>query len=302
MLPSSMETSSLSTVVTDELHVQQKGASELYVQQKGASEHMPIDVEEQDSCLPGIYSKNFTPRLSDRSIWKKIGAEVIATFIFIFAGCGAVMVAAKNPGQLTHLGICAVFGLVVMTMIYSVGHISGAHLNPAVTVAFATARHFPWTEVPVYVGAQFLAAITACFCLRLIFGSVAHIGATLPAGSDVQALFIEIIATFILMFVVSAVATDSRAVGELAGLAIGSTIALNALFAGPISGCSMNPARSIAPAIAANQYKSLWLYVVGPIIGATAGALSYNLIRLADKPGAGPSKPKKFSRQSTNKA
>ncbi|KAJ7145049.1 hypothetical protein O6H91_15G015400 [Diphasiastrum complanatum] len=210
----------------------------------------------------------------------QIAAEMIGTFILVFAGCGSAMVDTKSQGSITHFGVSVSFGLVVMIVIYSIGHISGAHINPAVTIAFATVRHFPWSQVPAYIGAQLLSAIGAAFLLSAIFNPVANIGATIPAGSAAQSFVLEILITYILMFVVSAVATDTRAIGELAGLAVGSTVALNAIFAGPISGASMNPARSLGPAIAANNYKSIWVYIVGPTLGAVLGALSYNMIRL----------------------
>lgn len=224
------------------------------------------------------------PSITSAGLLQKIGAELISTYILVFAGCGAAMVDVKRDGAITHLGVSAAFGIVVMIMIYSVGHISGAHMNPAVTIAFATVRHFPWAHVPAYIGAQVVAAISAGFSLRLILGSVAKMGATLPVGSDVQSLALEIITSYILMFVVSAVATDTRAIGELAGLAVGSTVGLDAIFAGPISGASMNPARSIGPAVASYDFTSLWVYVVGPVVGCLLGAWSYTMIRLPEQP------------------
>ncbi|KAH7848073.1 hypothetical protein Vadar_033520 [Vaccinium darrowii] len=203
---------------------------------------------------------------------KKAIAEVIGTSFVIFSGCGAVVVNDLYGGTITFPGVCIVWGLVVMVMIYTVGHISGAHFNPAVTITFALFRRFPWREVPIYVGAQFVGSILASGVLCLMFDvtSKAYFG-TVPVGSDRQSLGIEIIITFFLMFVISGVATDNRAIGELAGLAVGSTIMLNVFVAGPISGASMNPARSIGPAIVKHVYKGLWVYIVGPLLGAIAG-------------------------------
>jgi len=173
----------------------------------------------------------------------------------------------------------------VMVMVYAVGHISGAHLNPAVTLAFATCGRFPWRQLPAYVLAQMLGSTLAAGTLRLMFGGRhEHFPGTLPTGSDVQSLVIEIITTFYLMFVISGVATDNRAIGELAGLAVGATILLNVLIAGPVSGASMNPARSVGPALVSGQYRSIWVYLVGPVAGAVAGAWAYNLIRFTNKP------------------
>jgi len=164
-------------------------------------------------------------------------------------------------------------------MIYATGHISGAHLNPAVTLAFALTRHFPMPRVPVYWLAQLLGATGAALVLRALFGDVAHLGTTLPAGSDGQSFGLEIVLTFFLMFVIMAVATDDRAVGQAAALAIGGTVLLDAMFGGPISGASMNPARSFGPALASGTWGHLWLYILGPIIGAVLGAFIYELVR-----------------------
>ncbi|KAH9627291.1 hypothetical protein KSS87_013536 [Heliosperma pusillum] len=216
---------------------------------------------------------------------QKMIAEVIGTYFLIFAGCGSATVNMDSNKMITFPGIAIVWGLVVMVMIYAVGHISGAHFNPAVTIAFAICRRFPWKQVPAYVFSQVLGATLASGSLRLIFnGHQTQFAGTLPAGSNLQSLVVEFIITFYLMFVISGVATDNRAIGELAGLAVGATILLNVMFAGPISGASMNPARSLGPAIVANHYKSLWIYIVGPMAGAICGALVYNLIRFTDKP------------------
>ncbi|THU49977.1 hypothetical protein C4D60_Mb06t15240 [Musa balbisiana] len=215
---------------------------------------------------------------------QKILAEIFGTYFLIFAGCASVTI-NLSKGMITFPGICVVWGLAVMVMVYSVGHISGAHFNPAVTIAFATCGRFPWKQVPAYVFAQLLGATLASGTLRLMFGGKhEHFPGTIPAGSDVQSLVLEFIISFYLMFVISGVATDNRAIGELAGLAVGATILLNVLIAGPISGASMNPARTLGPAIVANRWEGIWVYIVGPICGTVVGAWAYNLIRFTNKP------------------
>ncbi|TMW81827.1 hypothetical protein EJD97_007718, partial [Solanum chilense] len=197
---------------------------------------------------------------------------------------GSVVVNA-DKGMITFPGVAITWGLVVMVMVYSVGHISGAHFNPSVTIAFASVKRFPWKQVPAYVAAQVLGATLASGTLRLIFnGKHDHFAGTLPSGTDFQSFVVEFIITFYLMFVISGVATDNRAIGELAGLAVGATILLNVMFTGPISGASMNPARSLGPAIVSSHYKGLWIYLVSPTLGAIAGAWVYNIIRFTDKP------------------
>ncbi|RZC74188.1 hypothetical protein C5167_049671 [Papaver somniferum] len=217
---------------------------------------------------------------------QKMLAEVFGTYFLIFAGCGSVVVNLSNDRVVTLPGISIVWGLVVMVMVYSVGHISGAHFNPAVTIAFATVRRFPWKQVPAYIICQVLGSTLASGTLKLIFGGGKHelFCGTLPAGSDLQAVVLEFIITFYLMFVISGVATDNRAIGELAGLAVGATVLLNVLFAGPITGASMNPARTMGPAIVYGQYKSVWVYMVAPTVGAIGGAWAYNIIRFTNKP------------------
>ncbi|KAI3456103.1 hypothetical protein Pfo_012766 [Paulownia fortunei] len=219
------------------------------------------------------------------SFIQKIIAETLGTYFLIFAGCAAVVVNADKEKVVTLPGISIVWGLVVMVMVYSVGHISGAHFNPAVTIAFASCKRFPWKQVPAYISAQVLGSTLASGTLRLLFnGRHDQFAGTLPTGSDVQSLVVEFIITFYLMFVISGVATDNRAIGELAGLAVGATVLLNVMFAGPISGASMNPARSLGPAIVSSHYRGLWIYLLGPTAGAIAGAWVYNIIRFTDKP------------------
>jgi MIP family channel proteins len=209
---------------------------------------------------------------------RSLVAELVGTFTLVFAGCGAVMVDAKTH-ELGHVGVALTFGLVIMAMIYAVGHISGAHFNGAVTFAFALGRHFPWTRALAYWGAQFTGALLAAALLRGSLGNVAHVGATLPSGSEGQSFLWELVMTFFLMFVIMAVATDTRAVGEAAAIAIGGTIGLDAMFGGPISGASMNPMRSLAPALVSGDLHALWLYILAPVAGASFGALAYRFVR-----------------------
>jgi len=209
----------------------------------------------------------------------KLVAEAIGTFGLVFAGTGAVIINAETGGVVGHVGIGLTFGLIVMAMIYATGHISGAHFNPAVTLGFAVGRHFPWALVPRYWAAQLAGGLLASLALRAMFGDTANLGATLPYGSEGQSFVLEAILTFLLMFVIVSVATDTRAVGQSAAIAIGGTIGLEALFAGPISGASMNPARSLAPAIVSGTWEAQWLYVLGPALGAVLGALAYAYIR-----------------------
>jgi aquaporin NIP len=214
----------------------------------------------------------------DRTLARSLAAEFIGTFALVFAGGGAIMVNAKT-GALGHVGVAITFGLVIMAMIYAVGHVSGAHFNPSVTFAFALSRHFPWSRAVVYWAAQLAGALAAAAILRGSLGNIAHVGATLPSGSQGQSFLWELVMTFFLMFVIMAVATDTRAVGEAAAIAVGGTVLLDAMFGGPISGASMNPARSAGPAIVSGDLHALWLYIVAPILGASLAALSYQFIR-----------------------
>jgi aquaporin NIP len=205
-------------------------------------------------------------------------AELVGAYALVTAGCGAIIVEAQT-GTLTHVGVALTFGLVIMVMIAATGHLSGAHFNPAVTVAFAVTRHFPWREVPAYVLGQLGGAVAGALTLRVLFGPVAELGATVPRGSAVQSLLLEVLLTAVLMFVIISVATDTRAVGQLAALAIGATVALDALWGGPISGASMNPARSFGPALVAGAWQEHWVYWIGPLVGACGGALLYQALR-----------------------
>jgi aquaporin NIP len=166
-----------------------------------------------------------------------------------------------------------------MAMIYAVGHISGAHFNPAVSFAFALTRHFPWPRVAGYWVAQAAGALIAAALLRASLGKLAHVGATLPSGSQGQSFLWEVVLTFFLMLVITAVATDTRAVGEAAAIAIGGAVGLDAMFGGPISGASMNPARSLGPAVVSGDLHALWLYLTAPLVGAALGGFAYQFVR-----------------------
>ncbi|WP_427159904.1 MIP/aquaporin family protein [Aliinostoc sp. HNIBRCY26] len=209
----------------------------------------------------------------------EILAEAIGTFILVFAGTGAVMVNQISQGAVTHLGISCVFGAVVAALIYSLGHISGAHFNPAVTLAFWTSGFFPKRRVLPYILAQLLGAIAASSLLLLSLGRVANLGATLPLNSNwLQSFILEIVLTFILMFVIFGSGLDRRAHIGFAGLAIGLTVGIEAAFMGPITGASMNPARSFAPAFVGGIWQHHWLYWVAPILGAQLAVIIYGQI------------------------
>ena len=207
-------------------------------------------------------------------------AEGLAAFALVFAGCGAIVTDSVSGGALGATGVAAAFGLIVMAMVYATGHLSGAHINPAVTIAFALTKHFPARDAVAYVMAQLAGASAGAAVLLAAWSDKpAALGATVPSVATGTALLYEIVLTALLMFVIVAVATDTRAVGAAAAIAIGGTVALDALFGGPITGASMNPARSLGPALAAGEWTDFWVYLVGPVTGATLGAAAYQLIR-----------------------
>jgi aquaporin NIP len=216
------------------------------------------------------------------SLLRRGAAELAGTFALVLAGCGAIVV-DQQTGALGHGGVAASFGLVILIMIATFGHLSGAHFNPAVTVAFALIRHFPWRDVPVYVAGQLAGATLGALALRGLFGAGSGLGATVPAGSAWQAFAVELLLTATLMLVITAVATDTRAVGQLAAIAIGATVALDAIWGGPVTGASMNPARSFGPALVTGLWQSHWIYWLAPLLGACGAAALYQLVR-ADPP------------------
>ena len=199
---------------------------------------------------------------------RRVTAEFLGTFALVFSGAGAIVINQVSGGAITHPGIALTFGLIVLAMIYTFGDISGAHFNPAVTTAFAAASRFPWREVPGYIAAQLTGAFLASLVLRALFPTSQTLGATLPAGSALQSVILEAILTALLMLVILSVSTGAKEKGITAGIAIGAVIGLEAMFAGPICGASMNPARSIAPAIVSGQWLHLGIYLLGPMLGA----------------------------------
>jgi MIP family channel proteins len=219
---------------------------------------------------------------------RRAAAEGLAAFALVFAGCGAVVTNATQQDALGAVGVSLVFGLVIMAMIYATGHLSGAHINPAVTIAFTLTRHFPVRDAVAYISAQLAGATAAALVLLAAWSDKpAQLGATVPTVATGTALLYEVILTALLMFVIIAVATDTRAVGAAAALAIGGTVGLDALFGGPITGASMNPARSFGPALASGTWTDFWIYVTGPIAGAALGAFAYQLIRTPQTPPGG---------------
>lgn len=214
----------------------------------------------------------------NKALLRRVVAELVGTYGLVTAGCGAIMVNSQTSA-LGHVGIALTFGLIILVMIAALGHISGAHFNPAVTIAFALTRHFPWREVLWYIAGQVSGAVLGALTLRVLIGDLAQLGATVPAGSAWQSFGIEVLLTAVLMLVIISVATDTRAVGTPAALAIGFTVALDALWGGPVSGASMNPARSFGPALIAGVWTDQWLYWIAPVIGAIIGAMLYQFLR-----------------------
>jgi MIP family channel proteins len=210
---------------------------------------------------------------------RKLHAELFGTFCLVFCGTGAIVVNDVSGGAVTHLGVALTFGLVVLAMIYSLGEVSGCHLNPAVTLGFFAAGRFPARSVLPYLLAQCAGALLASLALLAIFPTHSTLGSTAPSGAPGQAFVLELILTLMLMFVILSVSTGSKEKGLLAGVAIGSVVALEALFAGPVCGASMNPARSLGPAVVSMNFGHLWIYLLAPVLGALVGVGSCRCIQ-----------------------
>ncbi|MDZ7878800.1 MAG: aquaporin [Saprospiraceae bacterium] len=210
---------------------------------------------------------------------KKYIAEFIGTFALVFCGTGAIVINQETNGAVSHVGVAITFGLIVMCMIYTFGEISGAQFNPAVTLGFALAGRFDKKEVLPYIGSQIAGAFLASLILKFLFPNNANLGATLPAGSQMQSFVLEIILTFLLMLVILNVSQGSKETGLFAGIAIGGTVLLEAMFAGPICGASMNPVRSLSPAIVSGNMTDLWVYIAAPILGAFLAVFTWKILK-----------------------
>jgi aquaporin Z len=213
------------------------------------------------------------------SLRQKLLAEFIGTFALVFAGTGAIVIDTLSGGQITHVGVALTFGLIVLAMIYTVGDVSGAHLNPAVTLGFLSAGRFPARDVAPYIGVQMAGAIAASLTLRLMFPASTFLGNTVPSGPFAQSFILEFLLTLLLMFVILNVSHGSKEKGLTAGIVIGAVIALEALFAGPVCGASMNPARSFAPAVVTGQLGAVWIYLAAPVLGAVAAVPVFAALR-----------------------
>lgn len=211
---------------------------------------------------------------------RKYLAEITGTFSLVFCGTGAIIINQESDGAVTHIGIAITFGLIVVSMIYALGDVSGAHLNPAVTLALWIAKVFPAKEILPYVLSQTIGAFLASGILRLLFPENNTLGATLPSGSDMQSLVLELILTFLLVFVILSFTGSNKEKGMFAGLAIGFVVLLEAMFAGPVSGASMNPVRSLSPAIVSGHTQHLWVYLTAPFIGSVLAVLLWRIIKM----------------------
>lgn len=216
-------------------------------------------------------------------------AEFLGTFALVFSGTGAIVINESSGGVIGHAGIALTFGLIVLAMIYTFGDICGAHFNPAVTIAFAAGKRFPWAIVPRYVSAQLLGGVFASAVLLVLFPESDTLGATVPAGSDGQSFLLEVILTAILMLTILRVSEGAKEKGVTAGIAIGAVVALEAMFAGPISGASMNPVRSLAPALVSGHLESLWVYLLAPVAGALLAVPLCRAVREKGSFGDAPS-------------
>jgi aquaporin NIP len=209
----------------------------------------------------------------------RYAAEIFGTFVMVFCGTGAIVIDAVTNGGVGHVGVAITFGLVVMALIYALGDVSGAHMNPAVTFGFWVSRRLPGRCVPAYMLSQIAGGLGASALLRMMFSNRAYLGASLPAGSAAQSFALETVLTFMLMFVILCVSTGPKEVGVMAGIAVGGVVGLEAMFAGPICGASMNPVRSLAPALVSGHLQYVWIYLLAPFLGAAVAVPCWRLTR-----------------------
>ncbi|XP_019452694.1 PREDICTED: probable aquaporin NIP7-1 isoform X2 [Lupinus angustifolius] len=226
---------------------------------------------------------HFLPFKIDLNFARMVIAEMMGTFILMFCVCGIIATTQLQNGAVGLLEYAATAGLTVVVIIFSIGPISCAHVNPAVTIAFATLGHFPWIKVPIYIIAQTIGSVIATYIGSLVYGIKSEVVMTKPLQGCNSAFWVELIATFIIMFLIAALTSESQSVGHLSGFVAGMAIGLAVLITGPVSGGSMNPARSLGPAILSNKYKDIWIYIIAPSIGAVAGALMFRFLRLRDQ-------------------
>ena len=210
-------------------------------------------------------------------------AEGLGTFILVFAGCGAIIVSQAHPGVLSHLGVAMVFGLVVLSAIYAYGDVSGAHINPAVTVAFWAAGRFPARQIAPYILAQSIGAVAAASLLSVLFPAATSLGETIPQGTIWQSFLLEVVMSWWLMTVILSVSVGAKEKGIVAGIVVGGVVAMEAAFGGPVSGASMNPARSLGPALISGQWQTLWVYLAAPISGCLAAVFTGKLVHDWDR-------------------
>jgi aquaporin NIP len=209
---------------------------------------------------------------------RKYVAELTGTFILVFCGTGAMVIDQQTHGAVSHVGVAITWGLVIMSLIYTIGNISGCHINPAVSIAFTMAGRFKARLLPGYIASQLAGALLASLMLKFLFPTSPLLGATMPAGSAMQSFVLELLLTFFLMLVIMNVAHGGKEQGQFAGIAIGAVVGLEAMFAGPICGASMNPARSIAPAVASGHLENLWIYIIAPVAGAALALPLWNFL------------------------
>ncbi|XP_057852744.2 probable aquaporin NIP7-1 isoform X2 [Cryptomeria japonica] len=238
------------------------------------------DNQGESFCRPCTPAARFLRRFFSQLRFRPICAEIVGTFVMTFSICAVIAVGKILPGGIGLMEYAATGAFAIMVVVFSIGHISGAHVNPAVTIAFAAAGQFPWPEVPCYVLAQFTSAIFATFAAKMVYGVEGELATTKPSAGCAKAFWVEFIASFFIMLLASALSIDASAIGQLAGIAVGASIAMGVLITAPVSGGSMNPARSFGPAVVSNDYEDIWVYLAAPTAGALLASILYKYMRI----------------------